>query len=262
MDRKAAEQRLQLCAAKLSACPSAPLASESDVVEAEKTLARARQGFAEQLEERHKAEGALTRVGGAGLQDRIVQEQEALNTARARERELSIDANAWKLLREALTQAETEESEHLGVALGRPVSEKLKELTRGRYEEIGFDQHMTAGRLKVDGATPDSDVLEALSVGTRNQLATLVRLTIAGQLKSAIVLDDHLVHTDPARLGWFRDVLRKTALETQVLIFTCRPEDYLAHDELPTKEATQDLAGGAVRAIDLTRTLQRWSARQ
>jgi uncharacterized protein YhaN len=262
MDRTAAEQRLQLCAARLSACPSAPLASESDVVEAEKALARARQGLAEQLEERHKAEGALTRVGGAQLRDRIVQEKEALDTARARERELRIDADAWKLLREALTQAETEESEHLGVALGRPVSEKLKELTRGRYEEIGFDQHMTAGRVKVDGATPDSDVLEALSVGTRNQLATLVRLTIAGQLKSAIVLDDHLVHTDPTRLGWFRDVLRKTALETQVLIFTCRPEDYLTHDELPTKEVMQDLAGGAVRAIDLTRALQRWSARQ
>ena len=261
MDRAAAVARVQLCAAQLQACPSAPLASESDVANAEASLERARRAHAEQLEELHKAEGALTRVGGAQLLDRIAQAQEALDTARARERELRIDADAWKLLREALTQAETEESEHLGVALGRPVSEKLKELTGGRYEEIGFDQHMTAGRLKLDGATPDADVVEALSVGTRNQLATLVRLTIAGQLKSAIVLDDHLVHTDPARLGWFRDVLRKTALETQVLIFTCRPEDYLAREELPTKEAMQDLAGGAVRAIDLTRTLQRWAAR-
>lgn len=261
MDRPTALQRLQLCAAQLESCPSAPLANESSVADAETALERARRGRAEQLEELHKAEGALTRVGGAQLQDRIVQAKEALDSARARERELKIDADAWKLLREALTQAETDESEHLGAALGRPVSEKLKELTRGRYEEIGFDQHMTAGRLKVEGATPEADVVEALSVGTRNQLATLVRLTIAGQLKSAIVLDDHLVHTDPARLEWFRDVLRKTALETQVLIFTCRPEDYLAHDELPAKEAMQDLAGGAVRAIDLTRALQRWAAR-
>lgn len=261
MDRHAALQRVQLCAAQLQACPSTPLASEREVTEAETALTRARHGLAEQLEELHKAEGALTRVGGAQLQDRIIQEKEALATAQAREHELRIDAEAWKLLREALTQAETEESEHLGVALGRPVSEKLKQLTAGRYQEIGFDQHMTAGRLKVDGAATDGDVLEALSVGTRNQLATLVRLTIASQLKSAIVLDDHLVHTDPARLGWFRQVLRKTALDTQVLIFTCRPEDYLAHDELPTKEAMQDLAGGAVRAIDLSRVLQRWSAR-
>ena len=261
MDRAAAQQRVQLCTAQLAACPSAPLASESDVANAETGLARARQAFAEQLEERHKAEGALTRVGGAQLQDRIVQAQEALDTARAHERELRIDADAWKLLREALTQAETEESEHLGAALGRPVSEKLKELTRGRYEEIVFDQHMTAARLKVDGAATDGDVLGALSVGTRNQLATLVRLTIAGQLRSAIVLDDHLVHTDPSRLGWFRDVLRKTALDTQVLIFTCRPEDYLSPGELPSAAPMQDLAGGAVRAIDLARVLQRWAAR-
>jgi hypothetical protein len=56
-------------------------------------------------------------------------------------------------------------------------------------------------------------------------------------------------------------VLRKTALDTQVLIFTCRPEDYLAADELPAKEAMQDIAGGTVRAIDLARVLQRWPAR-
>jgi uncharacterized protein YhaN len=231
------------------------------VAAADNALARARQALTEHREDLHKAEGALTRVGGAQLQDRLQQTQEALETARTTERELRTDADSWKLLREALTQAETEESEHLGVALGRPVGERLKELTGGRYREVSFDQHMTATRVKAEGATPDAEVLEALSVGTRHQLATLVRLTIASQLKSAIVLDDHLVHTDPARLGWFRDVLRKTALDTQVLVFTCRPEDYLVQGELPTKEPMQDIAGGNVRAIDLARVLQRWAAR-
>ena len=135
----------------------------------------------------------------------------------------------------------------------------MRELTGGRYRELSFDQHLTATRLKAAGATPDANVLEALSVGTRNQLATLLRITIACQLKSAIILDDHLVHADPARLGWFRDLLRKSALETQVLVFTCRPEDYLDRSELPTSEPQQDLAGGSVRAIDLARVLQRWA---
>ena len=261
MDRPAAEQRLQLSAAELEACPSAPLATEADVAEAEHLQARAQRGLAQQREELHKAEGALTRVGGAQLQDRLQQAQEALDTARAREHTLLIDAQAWKLLSEALVEAETEESEHLGVALGRPVGEKLQELTRGRYRDISFDQHMTAARLKAEGATPEAAVLDALSVGTRNQLATLIRLTIASQLKSAIILDDHLVHTDPARLRWFRDVLRRTALDTQVVVLTCRPEDYLDQKDLPTSEPVQDLAGGSVRAVDLSRLLQRWAAR-
>jgi hypothetical protein len=261
MDRASAQQRLAACTAHLDACPSAPLASEGDVAAAERDLTRARNALAEHREELHKAEGALTRVGGAQLQDRLQQAKEALDTARARERELRTDADSWKLLREALVQAETEESDHLGAALGRPVGEKLRELTGGRYREVSFDQHMKAGNVRAQGATPDAEVLEALSVGTRNQLATLVRLTIASQLKSAIVLDDHLVHTDPTRLGWFRDLLRKTALDSQVLIFTCRPEDYLQHSELPSSEASRDLAGGAVRAVDLSRALQRWSNR-
>jgi len=45
------------------------------------------------------------------------------------------------------------------------------------------------------------------------QLATLIRLTVAEQLKSAIILDDHLVHTDPKRLAWFRDVLTRDGPE-------------------------------------------------
>jgi uncharacterized protein YhaN len=224
----------------------------------ETALTRARRALDEQLKELHTNEGALTRVGGAQLQDRMQQEQEALETALTRERQLKTDADAWRLLRDALKEAETEESHHLGVAIGRPVSDKLRELTGGRYGELSFDQHMKAMRLKATGATPDANVLEALSVGTRNQLATLLRVTIACQLKSAIILDDHLVHTDPTRLGWFRDMLRKSALDTQVLVFTCRPEDYLDHSELPTSEPHQDLAGGTVRAIDLTRVLRRW----
>ena len=261
MDRPEAERRMQLRAAELEACPSAPLATEADVADAELLHARAQRGLAQRREELHKAEGALTRVGGAQLQDRLQQAQEALDIAREREHALRVDADAWKLLSEALIAAETEESEHLGVALGRPVGERLRELTRGRYGDISFDQHMTAVRVNAQGATAEAAVLDALSVGTRNQLATLVRLTIASQLKSAIILDDHLVHTDPARLGWFRDVLRRTALDTQVLVLTCRPEDYLDREELPTREPIVDLAGGSVRALDLSRLLQRWAAR-
>jgi len=102
----------------------------------------------------------------------------------------------------------------------------------------------------VSGATPPPDsVLYALSVGTKEQLATLLRLAIAEQLRSAIVLDDHLVQTDGTRLAWFRQTLRSTATTTQVIILTCHPEDYVPREDLPMDEGPpfRDVAPGAVR---------------
>ena len=68
-----------------------------------------------------------------------------------------------------------------------------------------------------------------LSVGTREQLATLIRLAVAGHLKTALILDDQLVHSDEGRLRWFREKLRASVTDHghQVIVFTCRPGDYI-----------------------------------
>src|SRR5262249_46566857 len=108
----------------------------------------------------------------------------------------------------------------------------------------------------VAGAPASGDVvLSALSVGTKDQLATLVRLAVASQLKSAILLDDQLVHTDSQRLAWFSDVLRKVAQEAkmQVVVFTCRPLDYVKEADLRGKESASTV--GPVHVIDLSRVV-------
>ena len=46
--------------------------------------------------------------------------------------------------------------------------------------------------------------LTSLSVGTREQLATVLRLTIADVLGSTVVLDDQLVQSDASRMDWLR----------------------------------------------------------
>lgn len=86
--------------------------------------------------------------------------------------------------------------------------------------------------------------LEHVSVGAREQLATLLRLAVAGHLRTAIVLDDQLVHSDSGRLEWFRSRLRDSSRthDHQVIVFTCRPGDYLAVDE----------ADDTVTPVDLT----------
>jgi DNA repair exonuclease SbcCD ATPase subunit len=203
----------------------------------------------------------LSKVGGAAIREELERIDEALAVARTREKDLELDADAWKLLLETLREVENEEGAHLGRALAGPVTTRFAELTSGRYGNLRLDAALKAEAVDVaGGGAQGADVLEALSVGTRNQLATLIRLTIADQLKSAIVLDDHLVNSDPRRLAWFRDVLMKTALNAQIIILTCRPEDYLTRDELPAETATRDLAGGAIRAVDVARVLKRWGA--
>ena len=142
-----------------------------------------------------------------------------------------------------------------------PVGTRFAELTGGRYLELRLDAALKAEGLGVAGADAvGRTVLDALSVGTRSQLAALIRLTIADQLQSAIVLDDHLVHTDVSRLAWFHDFLRKVAVNTQVVVITCRPQDYLAGLDASAETPVVDLAGGTLRAVDLRRVLQRHAA--
>ena len=202
------------------------------------------------------AEGALSKVGGPQAREQVRQLEEAVLVARAKERAIEVDAAGWRLLMEAVREAEKEDSSSLGNALAVPVTQRFAELTHGRYPTVKFQPSLTAAGVELPGSqSSPSAVLEALSVGTKDHLATLVRLAIALQLKSAIVLDDHLVHSDPNRLGWFREALQHAASQTQVVVLTCRPLDYVSADALPTKSASRDVEG--TRVIDLSKIIKR-----
>jgi uncharacterized protein YhaN len=246
---------------ELQGVPAGPPASDADVERVEQHLETASRELDQAKEELHKGEGALSKVGGAAVRESVERLEEAVADAHIRWRELEIDADAWKLLLDTLRAVENEEGAHLGRALAGPVATRFAELTSGRYPSLRLDATLKTEAVEVaGGGAQGADVLEALSLGTRNQLATLIRLTIADQLGSAIVLDDHLAHTDPSRLAWFRGVLMKTALNAQIIILTCRPEDYLTKEELPVGQGTtRDLAGGAIRAINVAQVVRRWA---
>jgi hypothetical protein len=258
-DRIGAEDRVRQRTVDLAAVPS-DLASQNDADLAHEELLAAKREVDEAQKEFHMSEGALSKVGGAAVREEVDRVSEALTAASARERDLEVDADSWKLLLETLRDVENEESAHLGRALEGAVTTKFVELTGGRYSKLRLAATLTAEAVDSPSAGADNEkVLDALSAGTRDQLATLIRLTIASQLKSAIVLDDHLVHTDPTRLAWFREMLVKTAVNTQVIVFTCRPEDYLTREELPVGVPSRDLAGGTIRAVDMAQVLRRAS---
>ena len=102
--------------------------------------------------------------------------------------------------------------------------------------------------MRADGV--DREYTE-LSIGTRQQLAVLVKMALAAQLEACLVLDDQLVQSDTARLAWFREALRSSAHESkhQIIVITCRPEDYDAPFKSDDFDSSVDLAQQMKRVV-------------
>ncbi|MBB88495.1 MAG: hypothetical protein CMP06_14550 [Xanthomonadales bacterium] len=229
--------------------------TEEALMQAERDVEEAQHAYDRANDAVRKAEGALQTVGGQVVLEEQTAAKDALRLAERKEHEVELEYDAWKLLVDKLREAENTEGQHLGEALGQPISERFAALTRDRYGKLEVAPNLKAEGLRVAGVLRD---VHALSVGTQEQLATLLRLAVAEHIQTTLVLDDHLTQTDPERGAWFRDVLRNHASTTQVIVLTCRPEDYLGLEDLPVEgEVMTARAGGLVRATNLSKVLER-----
>jgi DNA repair exonuclease SbcCD ATPase subunit len=220
-----------------------PSVTEERLAEVRQAAEHAHAALKNIEDEIHAKRGALQQVGGDVSKQRAAEATAQLDTAKQREREAELDFNAWELLRQALREAEQEESSHLGRLLAGPIESRFSELTSRRYTKLALGPALEMQGVFVAGR--DRDV-SLLSVGTKDQLSTVLRLTIAEQLKSAIVLDDQLTQSDESRMQWLHDFLRQMAANIQVIVFTCRPETYFRNGT----------AHSAVRLLDLTGVIE------
>jgi hypothetical protein len=188
------------------------------------------------------AKGQLHLIAGHVGSERLAQQEEAVRYAREEvlDRERT-EMAALRLFNE-IRSVEAARTSHLGRTLAGPITETFRALTDGRYGQVELDPDLRTHDIAALGAARE---VSNLSVGTREQLATLIRLAIAAHLQTALVLDDQLVHSDSARLKWFQERLRSSVREHchQVIVFTCRPGDYLS----PDVQAEED----SVAVIDL-----------
>lgn len=229
---------------------------EAVVTTLEHKVGRLRTELRELDEELAKARGALEQVGGAVVRERLAEIGQAIQRAEEREHEVEVEFEAWRLLHDTLREAESTESAHLGRALAGPVGARFRQLTSGRYGDIELGAQLEAGGVHVAGGLRE---IAALSAGTQDQLATLLRVCIAQQLRSAIILDDHLTQSDPARVAWFNTMLREAAESVQIMLITCRPEEVLAADELcGPGQVRRASADGRVHAVDLATVIRRF----
>jgi uncharacterized protein YhaN len=236
--------------------PETGRVDEADVTALEHKIGRLRAELHELDEDLAKARGALEQVGGAVVRERLAEIRQAIQQAEQREHEVEVEYEAWRLLHDTLREAESKESAHLGRALAGPVGARFRQLTSGRYGDIELGAKLEAGGIHVAGGLRE---IAALSAGTQDQLATLLRVCIAQQLRSAIILDDHLTQSDPARVAWFNTMLREAAESVQIILITCRPQEVLAADELcDPGQARRASADGRAHAVDMAAVIRRF----
>jgi uncharacterized protein YhaN len=208
------------------------------------------------VSEIHKAQGALEQVGGAVARERLRDTAEAYEAAERQERELEAEYDAWLLLLQQMKEADAAQASNLGQVLAPAIAGKFEALTRKRYESVRLTAQLGTEGIVAGGAVRATN---RLSVGTREQLSTLYRLSLAEYLGTTLVLDDQLVQSDDIRMDWFRALLAEKARAFQIIVFTCRPGDYLeANAVVPKgKAARRDTDKGTIRAINLEGVVRR-----
>jgi DNA repair exonuclease SbcCD ATPase subunit len=256
-DLVGAEERLCGAISRHDALPvPEPIVTEAEIQAAQDDVRTARTDLEAALREIERAHGALEQVGGAVAREHLRDAIEAFELAERQEREIEADYEAWLLLLDQMKQAEAAQASDLGHALAPAIACRFEGLTRKRYESIRLTEQLGTQGVVVAGAVRPT---KRISVGTREQLSTLYRLSLAEYLGTTVVLDDQLVQSDNARMDWFRALLTEKGRNFQIIVFTCRPEDYLAANAMVSKGklAFKETDGGFVRAIDLKRALRR-----
>ena len=254
-DLGAAEAKLREAAERYAALPVPERnVTKDDVSAAKNTEGRVRLELETTDRDIQRAHGALEQVGGAVARERLRDATEAFELAQQQEREIEADYEAWKLLLDQMKEADAAQASNLGMAIAPAIATCFQALTRRRYETIRLTATLGTEGVVVAGEVRSS---ERMSVGTREQLSTLYRLSLAEYLHTAVVLDDQLVQSDESRMDWFRALLKEKSRSFQIIVFTCRPRDYLEKASMVPKGKSlhADTDGGFVRAIDLGRAL-------
>jgi hypothetical protein len=255
-DLAAAETRLQEATARHGALPVPDRIVTDDEVNAARNAAASVKSDLDGIEGNiRQAQGALQQVGGAVARERLRDATEAFELAERQEREIEVEYEAWRLLLDQMKEADAAQASNLGQALAPAIAGRFQELTQRRYQTVQLTAQLaTAGIIVSGGLRPTS----LISVGTREQLSTLYRLSLAEYLGTTIVLDDQLVQSDENRMEWFRALLTEKARNFQIVVFTCRPGDYLAATSMVPDGSNfhTDTDNGFIRAINLERALR------
>lgn len=199
-----------------------------DTLEDTITLAQLEQERARLEQQRIRVHSELGAIGtrlAPGETTRTVAEiEEELASLRERIGTLTAHGLALNLAIEYLEKAADEQHRNFLPRLNQIVSESLRVVTDGRYQNVSIDHQDFQVRLQIPErampVTPDQ-----LSRGAQEQIYLLLRLGLtelmsASRERLPLILDDPLVNYDRARLHHALDFLANLAAHSQILLFT------------------------------------------
>lgn len=133
---------------------------------------------------------------------------------------------ALQLLKAKLDQLNSSRAANLAAPLQSKLAPSLERLF-GVPTQVVFDSQYVPIQLRRNIAGEwHSFAVKELSIGTREQLALLVRIAYADVLREAgaaslLVFDDVLAYSDPVRQQQFADVLTEAAQRHQIILLSC-----------------------------------------
>lgn len=206
-------------AARFSALQEAAQAAEVVRSDAEKTLIELRRTEA-------GIEGALKSDRADDVEARLVELEETRARAGARVTALEEEIAALQLLKRELEAAASATRNHFA----QPVIERLTPYLKLVFPDtaVRFGEGLALDGVERHGGREE---INALSEGTQEQLAVLVRLAFARLMAESgapvpLILDDALVYADDRRIVQMFEALKRAADIHQVLVLTCRERTF------------------------------------
>lgn len=196
---------------------------EAAIAELERQIEAAAAEREHDLRRRGELEGRLAQLAADGLAEQRHAARLAHEAATRRLRQEEDRVHALLLLREVLKDEIAKARADYLPALERHAEHFVRRLFPGA--SLGMDlAALQPARLGRDDAAFD---LGRLSVGTREQIAILVRLAFARLLRDRglpvfLILDDALAYADGERLAAMVSLLAEEARDVQILVFSCR----------------------------------------
>ncbi len=219
-------QRQALQVARDALAAEEPDAIAAEIERAERVLEDLKAEKATLEREVVQLRATLEALGQQGLAEQVAKlETEYAQVRRELEHE-DRRARALELLVETLEASLQRARE----AVARPVVERLvvylRQLIPGAEPVI--DETLGLVGLRRNGVV---ERFEQLSIGTREQLAVLVRLAYADLLAEvgvpvSVVLDDALVNSDDERRDRMKRILFQAAKRYQIVVLTCHGREY------------------------------------
>ncbi|MGH3488554.1 MAG: AAA family ATPase [Actinopolymorphaceae bacterium] len=227
------ESELAVLSGELALAEDALAASGVDRLEERLVEAAALRGqLASQVDDLagdlRRVEGRLEMAGVQGLASAVERAHAELSHAETRAEAVERRALAARRLRETLVRHRTETRRRYSTPLRERI-EALGRVVHGQTFGVALGDDLEVRSRTWEGVTVP---VSSLSTGAREQLATVVRLAIAGLTATdgtgvPVVLDDALGWSDPTRLEAMGLLLAQAGESNQVILLTCVPDRYV-----------------------------------